>query len=126
MDVSGLTYEGAQLPGEAQEPANTAATNRPTIYWLGDRTYRVGESDPVPVNESEDAILQAFLGHPTLDLKALARRSNLDANHVRITLGRLRKKWDGLFVRAIFCPGKGGKGKGYRATVLDARMDSET
>jgi hypothetical protein len=93
----------------------------PTIFWLDDRTYRVDQSDSVAVSETEDGILQAFLGHPTLNLKALAKRAGKDESHVKIALGRLRKKWNGLLADAIYCPGRGGKGQGYRANVVDMR-----
>jgi hypothetical protein len=98
------------------EPATPAGS--PTIHWLGDRLYRVGSREQI-VNDTEDALLQAFLGQPTLDLRGLVRRTNLDRGHLRIALGRLRKKWGGMFAGAVHCPGR--KGSGYHARVVDAR-----
>jgi hypothetical protein len=100
-----------------------ANAEQPPIYWLDDRTYRVGNSQTVPVHGNYDCLLRAFLNRPVLDLPALVERSGLDRDHIITILGRLTRIHDGLFAPAILRPGRGGKGQGYRATVIDARRD---
>jgi hypothetical protein len=128
----GLSGEGAPLPGTGQQltlpaPTRQEQTNtipeRPTIYWLGDRTYRVDDSEPVAVSETDDGLLQAFLGHPVLDKPLLAKRSGVGKDQISTVMKRFGKKHKGLFAKAVFCPGRGGKGQGYRVNVIDARPD---
>jgi hypothetical protein len=94
---------------------------RPPIYWREERLYQVEGHDPVPVTDTEDNLLQAFIGYPVLDKPALANRSGIPAKQISTSLKRLRENHAGIFAKAINMPGKRGKGKGYRATVIDAR-----
>jgi hypothetical protein len=95
------------------------------IYWLDDRTYRVGDSDPVYVEETEDDLLQAFLERPVMDLPLLAEVSGVPREQIAGALKRLRNKYGGLFKHAIHCPGRRGQG-GYRANVVDRRPGKAT
>jgi hypothetical protein len=121
--ADGLYRELIGLTPAPAQPANAAA-ELPTIYWLGNRTYRVGESKPIVVHNNYDCLLRAFLNRPVLDLPGLLEHSGLDRDRIMIALGRLKKIFNKLFASAIFCPGV--KGQGYRATVIDARLEGKT
>jgi hypothetical protein len=104
----------AEAPGfEAGGPEPT------TIVSLGDRRYRVGTRRPVTLEENEDNVLQALLdatGH-ALDKTELQNAAGF--NDAPRVLGRLRRKYDGIFGPAIRCPKKRGQG-GYHVDIRDA------
>jgi hypothetical protein len=80
------------------------------LVWLGDRQYQIGAHPAVTLEQNEHDILQAMLNAPgnTLNKLTLVRLSGYDdASRV---LGRLRKKYGGIFVNAIQCPGARGRG----------------
>jgi hypothetical protein len=110
---------------EPRPPEETASpTAELTIYWLCDQTYRVGGSEPIYVDEQDDCLLRAFIGHPVLNKPALVERSGIENSRVVTALNRLTKKYHGVFAAAIRRPGKRGQG-GYRAIVVDARPATE-
>jgi len=121
MDVI-QAYPHPLLRPVASRPSRPVPVNAmPTIYYHGDRTYSVGQSQPYPVGDTEDCLLQAFIGRHVLDKPALADRSGVEKDNIPTALKRLKQKHNGLFATAIYCPGPTGKGQGYRANVVDAR-----
>jgi hypothetical protein len=51
--------------------------DRPVIWSIADRCYRVGAGLPVVVSTDEDEVLQAFVGRPAMDGKQLVRESRV-------------------------------------------------
>lgn len=100
-------------------PSVSGESERSTIYWVGERTYRVGQSEPIHVSDSHDCILRAFLKHPVLDKPDLVRYSGLDRESILTTLTRLCEGYEGAFKSSIIRPGR--RGLGYRANVVEAR-----
>jgi hypothetical protein len=81
---------------------------------LDDGRYGIGDADPVTVTDIEDSVLQAFLSAPSMSAPQLVTKIS-DDRAPRV-LGRLRKKYGGIFAPAIRCPGKKGQG-GYSVRI---------
>jgi hypothetical protein len=98
-------------------PAQTKQRPRkpPVILSLGNRQYRIGAHAPCTVQDAEDRVLQAFVGRPTMDTRALKCLAPeiLDPGKV---LRTLCIRYDSRFAPAITLPGRKGKG-GYHVAV---------
>jgi hypothetical protein len=89
------------------------------IDYLGDRQYKPSNrTNPQTLTEREDNVLQAFLGHTSMDLATLKELSG-EQDAARI-LKRLTRNYGGAFAPSIRLPGGKGKG-GYSVQVNDKR-----
>jgi hypothetical protein len=86
----------------------------PTIISLGKGCYKIGDSRPYRMTDSEDAVLTAFLEVPAMEESELDERSGF--NRSRDVLKDLETKYDGVFAAAICRPGGKGKG-GYHVAI---------
>jgi hypothetical protein len=119
------TVVDPQSAGKAEaKPTPDDEQRQPaTIVSLGDRVYMFG-SRRQQVSESEDNVLQAFLGDanrpavPRLPEPDLRARSGL--NEPAKVLRLLKDKYDGLFGPALDPPHKKGVGWGVRITRATA------
>jgi hypothetical protein len=93
-----IQTEGPQPPAQADE-----------IVSLGNRAYKVGNSEPVIVTESEDDVFQAFLENEAMDQATLCEK----AGHEPRVLRAIIYKYRGVFAPAIRMPGKKGIGGYY-------------
>jgi hypothetical protein len=103
----------------SEATGSASPTLADTIVWLGDRVYKIGDTRQL-VNDSEDCVLQAFLGDanrpaaPRLPEPDLRARSGV--NDPAKVLRSLKKKYGGLFDPAIDPPPQKGAGWGVRIT----------
>jgi hypothetical protein len=91
---------------------------RPTILYLGEKAYSIGDSGAITVTDSEHAILQEFIAVPGMDTESLQTKSGND-RAPRILRG-LATKYGSAFAPAIRLPGGKGKG-GYHVSIQDVR-----
>jgi hypothetical protein len=110
----------------ADESAFIAAKTLPnsvdestTIISLGKGCYRIGDSRPYRVTDSEDGVLSAFLKYPAMEEQELDERSGFSRS--RDILRDLESKYDGKFAPAIHRPGGKGKG-GYHVSIRVEKM----
>ena len=90
----------------------------PTIRYLGEKGYSIGNSGAITVTDSEHAILQEFIAVPSMDSELLQKKSGND-RAPRI-LGTLTTKYNAVFAPAIRRPRRKGKG-GYHVSIQDVR-----
>jgi hypothetical protein len=102
---------------ELTAPRSGPAPTRPTIVSLGKRSYQAEGGEPQVVNESEDAVLQSFIGRPAMSDSQLIAASGYD--HAGRILRRLATKYAGRFALAIRLPGGKSRG-GYHVNVRPA------
>src|SRR5262249_8839191 len=111
---------GPTIPALAPSPVSTEVN---PIIALGDRCYRVGQSEPLRVEDREDAVLQGFLRSPAMSKPKLASVIGYEAETVIAILRALKgtprrpAKYSGVFAAAITLPGGRGKG-GYRVKIV--------
>ena len=88
--------------------------SEPTIIFLGNRTYRVDDGDPVVIDMNEDNVLQAFLKSPALLLAMLIDKSGVP--NAQKILSNLTTKYNRRFAPAIRLPGGKARG-GYHVRI---------
>lgn len=91
-----------------------SAEESTTIISMGKGCYRIADSRPCRVTDSEDAVLTAFLESPAMDEQELDHKSGFSRS--RDILRDLESKYDGKFAPAIHRPGGKGKG-GYHVSI---------
>lgn len=112
-----LIAEYTWLAQQAQTPVERKPkrTTDPVIISLGNSLYQIDCHDPVPVTDSEDAVLSCFLELQAMSQTTLVKKTGKNNEAPRI-LGRLTKKYKGIFAPAIHLPGAKGEG-GYRVNI---------
>jgi hypothetical protein len=88
-----------------------------SIVFVKAGVYRIGDGEPIKVEESDDDVLRAFLDTPAMNRPQLTEHFG-DGNAPRV-LKRLTKKYGGVFARHIRLPGKRGQG-GYHVNIRRA------
>jgi hypothetical protein len=127
LAVVGWRLFDGTSPEAAPAEAASAARQGPGLVAPGDAgrailchgpaTYSVPGHSPLRVTALEDQVLRAFMATPELDPVALKARSGVARPADVLT--RLRKKYGGIFARAIVTPGR-RRGGSYQVTIRTA------